>query len=122
MSDRLLIVDDSPFSRRMINRALPVSWHAIISEANDGETALKMCETLKFDYIFLDLTMPGIDGIEVLRQLKAMEYPAKVYVISADIQQGAQEEAFELGAKAFIPKPVNNESLESFLKKEGVIS
>lgn len=122
MTDKLLIVDDSAFSRRMINKAIPDSWEAAISEANDGESALAMCETLNFDYIFLDLTMPEMDGIEVMKRLNEKKYAAKVFIISADIQQAVREEAEELGAIAFIPKPISAEKLEMFLREKGVIA
>ncbi|MGR5149515.1 response regulator [Photobacterium alginatilyticum] len=120
MSDKLLIVDDSAFSRRMIRRAIPEQWSVDMAEADSGRCALDMCKASGFDYVFLDLTMPEVDGIEVLKHLKEMGYPAKVYVISADIQQEAQKEARELGALAFIPKPVTAEELGAFLHQEGV--
>ncbi|MCW8331889.1 response regulator [Photobacterium sp. SDRW27] len=120
MSDKLLIVDDSAFSRRMIHRAIPEQWNVDIAEADGGCNALAMCKVSSFGYVFLDLTMPDMDGIEVLRHLKEMSYPAKVYVISADIQQEVQKEARELGAVAFIPKPVTAEELDTFLRQEGV--
>lgn len=120
MSDSLLIVDDSSFSRRMIKRAIPQSWEVSITEASGGEDALSQCSNSNFDILFLDITMPDIDGIEVLKRLKAMEYSASVYVISADIQPAIREEAFQLGAKGFLPKPISAEELESFLRQEGV--
>ena len=121
MPDRLLIVDDSAFSRRMINGAIPGCWDVEISEASDGKKALAICETINFDYIFLDLTMPEMDGIEVLEHLKEKKYPAKVFVISADIQQPVREEAAALGALAFIPKPISAEKLEALLLEKKVL-
>lgn len=121
MSDKLLIVDDSSFSRRMIKRALPVTWSVELTEAGDGVEALEKCKKAEFNYIFLDITMPEMDGIEVLQHLKAMDYKARVYVISADIQDAIREEALKLGAITFIPKPITAEQLEKFLNKEGVL-
>lgn len=121
MADTLLIVDDSAFSRRMINRAIPESWDVSVLEADDGTSALSMCESHDFDYIFLDLTMPDMDGLEVMKQLNEKKYPAKVIVISADIQQPVREEAEELGALTFIPKPISEEMVASFLREKGVI-
>lgn len=121
MPDKLLIIDDSSFSRRMIKRALPTDWSVEATESGDGLDALEKCKGIKFNYIFLDITMPEMDGIEVLQHLNEMDYTAKVYIISADIQEAIREEALALGAVAFIPKPITAEQLDKFLGKQGVL-
>ncbi|WP_298444002.1 response regulator [uncultured Ferrimonas sp.] len=121
MSHSLLIVDDSSFSRRMIKHAIPAGWNVEISEADGGQSALDQCQQQQFDFVFLDLTMPEVDGIEVLKQLQQRHYAATIFVISADIQHGVQQEALELGAKGFIPKPITAEQLETMLRQEGAL-
>ena len=121
MSASLLIVDDSTFSRNMIKRVLPTEWNVEVTEASSGQEALQICQLKQFDAIFLDLTMPEIDGLDVLQELKNRNYIYPVFIISADIQESSKQIAKQLGALDFFPKPIKTETLLSMLQHHEVI-
>lgn len=122
MLTTLLIVDDSSFSRRMINRCLPDDWNVFITEATGGRQALALCETHHYDILFLDLTMPDIDGLEVLKALKSKGIRSKIFIISADTQQTSKDLALRFGADDFIEKPIDTTKLRAALSKHGVLT
>ena len=83
---KVLIVDDSAMSRKMVMKALPPGFEAEISQAANGEEALAAYHAGNAEVIFLDLTMPVMDGFRALEPLKREDANAVVIVISADIQ------------------------------------
>ena len=121
MPTSLLIVDDSTFSRNMIKRALPSEWDVNVTEASCGQEALNLCQSTQFDIIFLDLTMPDIDGLDVLQLLNERNYRSRVFIISADIQESSKQIAKERGAIDFFAKPVETDTLLSMLQHHEVI-
>ncbi|MBC8554995.1 MAG: response regulator [Candidatus Brocadiales bacterium] len=121
MPTSLLIVDDSTFSRNMIKRALPLEWDVDVTEVNCGKGALEVCELKQFDVIFLDLTMPDIDGLDVLQTLNERSYHSQVFIVSADIQESSKQIAKERGAVDFFPKPIESKILHFLLQHHGVI-
>jgi two-component system, chemotaxis family, protein-glutamate methylesterase/glutaminase len=81
---RVLIADDSAFMRRLLTDAL-AQQHGfdVVGSANDGDQALKACQELRPEVLTLDLTMPGLEGIGVLRGLQRTDLPVSVVVVSA---------------------------------------
>ena len=116
----VLVVDDSPMARKMLIRALPPNWDIEISQACNGAEALAAYRAGKVDVMFLDLTMPEIDGYQVLETLRKEDLNCLVIVVSADIQPRAQERVLGMGAIAFIKKPVDAQKIETVLKKYGI--
>src|SRR5215208_1413432 len=106
MSIPVLIVDDSPLARKMLRRSLPPTWDISITEAGNGREALTAYRLRKADVMFLDLTMPEMDGFELLEALRAEDLNCLVIVVSADVQPQARERALKLGAVAFVEKPI----------------
>ncbi|WP_019613481.1 response regulator [Psychromonas ossibalaenae] len=121
MTTSLLIVDDSTFSRNMIKRVLPNNWDVDVTEVICGEEALEVCELKQFDVIFLDLTMPDIDGLDVLLELNKRNYNSRVFIISADIQESSKQIAKERGAIDFFPKPIKTDTLLAMLQHHEVV-
>lgn len=121
MAVPLLVVDDSAISRKMVIKAIPSSWDVDITQAGNGIEALEACRQGKAHVMFLDLTMPEMDGIAVLRKLKEENLKCIVFVISADIQPQSQDLVRSLGAAAFIKKPLDKETLLVELKSQGLI-
>lgn len=101
---RILIVDDSALSRRLLRRIVESAGHQV-SEAADGVAALESYFLERPDLVFLDLTMPGIHGLDVVEQLRKLDLAARVIVASADIQTFTRELALERGALNFVTKP-----------------
>lgn len=121
MTVSVLIVDDSPIARKMLRKALPADWDISIHEAGDGVQAIDIYRQGGVELMFLDLTMPNIDGYGVLEVLQAEGLNCIVIVVSADVQPQARERVLAMGAIAFIPKPVNPEGLQEVLKQYGIL-
>lgn len=107
-------------ARKMLIKALPATWDVEITQAGNGVEALEAYRAGKADVMFLDLTMPVMDGYQVLETLQKEDLNSFVIVVSADIQPVARERVLKLGAIAFIKKPVSAEVMESVLKEYGV--
>lgn len=115
------IADDSMMSRKAVRRALPADWDIEITEATNGKEALAAVEAGLADVLFLDLTMPELDGFGVLRHLHEQHAKTIVIVISADIQPEAKKLVDALGAFCFLHKPLNPQQLGKVLSDLGLI-
>lgn len=102
---RVLIVDDSPFMRKALERMLTTEDIQVIGSARDGEDALEKIPQLKPDIVTLDVEMPRMDGLACLKRIMA-EFPLPVLMVSSLTQEGATAtlEALAAGALDFIPK------------------
>lgn len=107
---KILIVDDSGLSRRTLRKILESAGHEV-SEATEGIIALERYFLDKPDLVFLDLTMTGMYGIDVLNKLREMDTEARVIIGSADIQRSTREMVQASGARAFINKPFRSEQV-----------
>jgi len=120
MSLPIVIADDSLLARKMLARALPEDWEVEISFASNGLDALAHCRAGRAAVLFLDLTMPGMTGFEVLEAIRAEGLDTFVIVVSADVQPLAQARVHALGAMAFVGKPATQEALLPVLKEYGL--
>lgn len=109
MSARILIVDDEAQIRRALSLSLGGHGYQI-ELADDGETALAMIAARAPDAVVLDLMMPGIDGLEVLRRLRGWS-DVPVIVLSARGQERDKVQALDLGADDYLTKPFGIEEL-----------
>ncbi|WP_104400590.1 response regulator [Vibrio penaeicida] len=116
MSFPILICDDSALARKQMARSLPASLGADITFAVHGLDALEQLQTREFKLMFLDLTMPELDGYGTLEEIGKRGIDIKVVVVSGDIQPKAKEKVMSLGAKAFLQKPINKDDLKEILK------
>ena len=121
MSLPILVVDDSAMARKMLIKSLPPGWDVEISQAENGVEAIEAYRAGKAAVMFLDLTMPVLDGFGVLEALRKEDMNSMVIVVSADIQPIAQERVMSMGAIAFVKKPVSAELISNVLKQYGVI-
>lgn len=115
----VLVVDDSAMARKMLIKSLPAHWEMEITQASNGVEAVEAYRAGKAEIMFLDLTMPIMDGYQVLETLRQEDMNSLVIVVSADIQPIAQQRVKSLGAIAFVKKPVSPEVIESVLKDYG---
>jgi CheY-like chemotaxis protein len=115
MATKVLVVDDSVLSRRMLIQSLPSDWDTEIVEASNGQEALDIYLTDTPDVIFLDLTMPVMNGFEALEAMAKEGLKSDVIVVSADIQPVAEKRVRQSGAIAFIKKPVTTQKIVSIL-------
>jgi CheY-like chemotaxis protein len=121
MSPSVLICDDSNMARKQVLRSLPEQWKTSVRTATNGAEALTILRDNSVEVLFLDLTMPGIDGIGVLQGIQKLKLDCSVFVISADIQPEMQAKVKALGAKEFIRKPVQSDILINHLQQYGLI-
>jgi CheY-like chemotaxis protein len=113
---KYLVTDDSKLARRvLIKTLLPYTNEEHIFQACNGLEALKMTLKEKPDIVFLDLTMPEMDGYTALPKLLQINPDIKVVVVSADIQEQAKKKVLSLGAKFHISKPINPQKLKEIL-------
>ena len=105
MSKRVLITDDAAFMREMLREIIAEGGYEVVAEAADGEEALARFNEHHPDVVTLDIVMPGKSGLEVLRELTALDPSACVVMCSALGQEALVMEALEAGAKEYIIKP-----------------
>ncbi len=105
MAHRILIVDDAAFMRMMIKDILSKNGYEIVGEAADGAQAVDQYKEHKPDLVTMDITMPEMDGITALKEIKKINPNAKVIMCSAMGQQAMVIDAIQAGAKDFIVKP-----------------
>ena len=114
---KILICDDSAVARKLITRSIVQDTSLHLLEAQDGHEALKILAEQNIDVLFLDLTMPVMDGFEVLESLPVSQYPTKIVIISGDVQNEAKQRCLELGAMDFIAKPLAEEEIIPLYEK-----
>ncbi|HEA15014.1 MAG TPA: response regulator [Pseudoalteromonas prydzensis] len=120
MNFSVLVCDDSTVARKQVVRCLDECITADIMQAKNGREALELMQTHNFDLLCLDLTMPEIDGVQVLERIKAQKIECFVLVISADIQHAMKQRVAKLGAIDFIDKPIDKTRLNEILHKFGI--
>jgi two-component system, chemotaxis family, protein-glutamate methylesterase/glutaminase len=119
---RVVVVDDSALMRNIVTRSLARAGVEVVGSARDGDEALALCRRERPDAMTLDLTMPGLDGLGVLRALRARaDSNIPVVVVSAfSAAHGARAvDALAEGAFDLVSKPTANESLDAFIENLG---
>ena len=115
----ILVTDDSKMARRMLIKNLQdfTTDNDIILQASNGQECIDIYKSNNIDIVFLDLTMPVIDGFEALKLIKEYDPNAKVVVVSADIQKTSLDKIRELKALDFVKKPINLEKMKNIFQK-----
>ncbi|MFZ0379817.1 MAG: chemotaxis-specific protein-glutamate methyltransferase CheB [Solirubrobacteraceae bacterium] len=119
---RVVVVDDSALMRNIVTRSLTRAGVEVVGSARDGDEALAVCERERPDAMTLDLTMPGLDGLGVLRALRERtDTNIRVVVVSAFSEaHGARAvDALAEGAFDLVSKPTANEGLDAFIENLG---
>jgi two-component system chemotaxis response regulator CheY len=102
---RILIVDDTLFMRTLLKNILFSGGHDIVGEAADGDEAVAKYKDLKPDLVTMDVVMPKVNGIEALKQIRAMDPTARVVMCTAVGQEQMVKLAIKTGARGYIVKP-----------------
>ncbi|MGJ3221221.1 response regulator [Geobacillus thermoleovorans] len=102
---RVLVVDDAAFMRMMIKDILTKNGHEVVAEAADGRQVIEKYKETRPDVVTMDITMPEMDGIAALKEIKKIDSNAKVIMCSAMGQQAMVIDAIQAGAKDFVVKP-----------------
>ena len=114
---KILLVDDAVFMRMMLKNTLSQAGYTDLIEAEDGVKAVEAYTAEKPDLVFMDITMPNKDGLETLKEIKAMDPGATVVMCSAMGQETMVMDSIKSGAKDFIVKPFKPERVLSTVKK-----
>jgi len=106
---RALVVDDSAFTLKQITQILMSADIEVVGNASNGESAIKMYKELypNVDFVTLDITMPDVDGLQVLKEIMSFDKDAKVIMVTALGREDIVKTAIMNGAKGFILKPLD---------------
>lgn len=113
--EKILLIDDSPIARIILKKCIPQGYETM--EADSGEKGLEVLNEFRPDLVFLDLTMPGMDGFETLERIKKLNSDLPVVVISADRQKASIKRVIELGAWNSLQKPPKPEIIRQTITK-----
>ena len=114
---KILVVDDAVFMRMTLKDILTKGGHEVVGEASNGKEAIVKYKELTPDVVTMDITMPEMDGIQALKEIKQINDKAVVVMCSAMGQQGMVVEAIQSGAKDFIVKPFQAERILECMQK-----
>ena len=117
MAKNILICDDAAFMRMMIKDILSKNGYTVAGEAENGLKAIEKYKELSPDLVLMDITMPEMDGIQALKEIRKMDGGAKIIMCSAMGQQAMVIESIQAGANDFIVKPFQAESVLEAVKK-----
>jgi len=113
---KVLIVDDAQFMRMRCAKLLTSNGFEVV-EAENGRHAIEMYQQTRPDAVLMDITMPEMDGLAALKEIKQMDPSAKVAMLTALGQQSIVIEAIKAGAKDFVVKPFEPDRVLQALNK-----
>jgi len=113
----VLIADDAAFMRMMIKNILTDAGYEIVGEAENGTVAVSKYRELKPDLTTMDITMPEMDGLAALKEIRVQDPEARVVMCSAMGQQSMVIESIQAGARDFIVKPFQPERVLEAVQK-----
>jgi DNA-binding NtrC family response regulator len=110
MQPMVMVVDDEEKVRKYLSRLLEKRGFHVVTAA-DGAGALQQLERADFDIILLDVLMPGLDGISVLKEIKSRKPFTEVIILTGNASVNIGVEGMQLGAMDFLLKPIHMETL-----------
>jgi two-component system, chemotaxis family, chemotaxis protein CheY len=111
-----LIVDDSKFMRKILRESLESGNHIVIAEADNGNDGVEKYIELKPDFVTMDITMGGLDGMKAVKAIMEHDPSAKIIVISALNEKTIKMNDATISASAFLRKPFDREHLLDTIK------
>ncbi len=116
---RVLIVEDEPRAARGLRNLLEEEDEEIeiLGLATDGKTALEQLRMQQVDVVMTDIRMPGMDGMELIRSIRAMNYSCRIVIISAYEEFDIAREALSLGVTDYLVKPIVKDDVHQLLDK-----
>jgi len=117
VAKRVLIVDDAAFMRLSLKTMLEKNGFEVVAEAENGSVAVRKYKELHPDIVTMDITMPEMNGIEALKEIRKYDSNSKVVMISALGQEAFVREAVLSGAKGFVVKPFKEDYVIQTLRK-----
>ena len=117
MANRILITDDTMFMRVTLRNILTLNGYEVVGEATNGLEAIKLYQELRPDIVTMDITMPEMDGITALKEIRSFDSLARVVMCTALGQKTMVVEAIQAGAKDFIVKPFQPDRVAEAMRK-----
>lgn len=114
---RVLIVDDSPIIHNLLRKVLERNDYEVCGDAKNGREGVDMYKDLKPDIVFMDITMPVMEGLDAVKLIKEHDSNAKVIMLSAMGDEELKEEAKALGVDVFLKKPFDDYKIVSAISK-----
>ncbi len=114
---RVLIVDDAAFMRVSIRNIVSKNGYEVVGEAENGAVAIEKYAELKPDIVTMDITMPEVNGLEALKEIRKADPKAKVLMVSALGQEAMVRDAVVSGAMGFVVKPFKEDVFTAALSK-----
>lgn len=114
---RVLVTDDAAFMRMQLKDNLTKLGHEVVGEAENGRDAVEKYQELTPDLITMDITMPEMNGVEAVREIKKLNSSVKIIMCSAMGQQGMVVDAIQAGACDFIVKPFSHDRIKEAMEK-----
>lgn len=109
---KILIVDDSRTSRKILRSILEEFGHVVVDEAENGELGFIKYKEFKPDVVTMDITMPKMDGLECLKIIRHFDSEAKVIMVTAAGQKDKMMNAIKNGASEFVTKPFDKDEIK----------
>lgn len=106
-----MIVDDALFMRTIIRRVLEKEGIEVVGEAENGHDAVMKYQMIRPDIVTMDITMPGMSGIDALKAIRQFDPFAKIIMVTAQEQDALLKESFYYGAQSFIVKPFKEQHI-----------
>jgi len=115
--NRVLVVDDAAFMRMMIKDILRKGGYEVVGEAEDGAKAIEKYKELQPDLVTMDITMPDMDGIAAVKEIRKIDPNALIIMCSAMGQQSMVIDAIQAGARDFVVKPFQPDRVLEAVRK-----
>ena len=117
MPRTVMIVDDSMIMTQKLSVMLRELGHQVVRVCKDGEEALRDYPFIKPDFVTIDITMPGMDGIDTMVGIMANNPQAKVIMVTSHGQEAMVVRALEAGALGYVLKPITKERLSAIIER-----
>jgi len=111
MAHKILIVDDSPVVRLILQDMLEALGHQIVGQAETAAGAIKAFREAKHDLVLLDISLPDRDGLSVLRDMREIDPSARVIIVTGNAQKKLREQVMEMKALGVLQKPFDAKEL-----------
>ncbi len=114
---KVLVVDDSAIIRKSLSQQLDELGYEVVGEAINGKEAIKLYKELKPDFVTMDITMPLMNGIEALKEIKKDDKDAKIIMVTSHGEEKLVMDAIKRGAVGYILKPIIHGKISNAVSK-----
>ena len=113
----IMVVDDSIVIRKMITTELEKMGHKVIAQATNGQEAIDLYKEYLPNFVTMDITMPGINGMEAFKKIKSLYSDANILMVTSRGEERLVIEAIKSGAKGYMLKPITTKKLADSIIK-----